>query len=265
MLFRGDAAYRELRSPATKVVFIYTTGGDAGWTDGWWEAREQGAVAAVRSVLKPAPVTLDVAKLNGHPIIRYTGPNNASYFLRLPDGNVKTGKGYPWTGYESLAQLRDGGRRITAVDKSTSYESWADLWQTLAAIVARERTQASGARAILNASDYDATCNPRDHIDHRTTGAAVRMFAADYDRVWFVGYDTKNRPVNLKRPAFTDKYSVFLAYSRAAYLASSLNGHATEMKYWEWQLWGPRSYSRSVKRGVLDGEKPACGDPTRTA
>src|SRR5215813_4072251 len=69
-----------------KVVFIYVTAGDAGQTNGWWEAREQGALAAVREALPSAPMTISVASFNGHPVLRYTCRNSVSYFFRLPDG-----------------------------------------------------------------------------------------------------------------------------------------------------------------------------------
>jgi hypothetical protein len=264
-LFRGEAAYRELISPTTKVVFIYTTAGDAGWTNGWWEAREQGAIAAVRSVIPRAPLTIDVAKFKSHPVVRYTSGNSVSYFLRLPDGNVKTGKGYPVTGNQSLAQLRSGAGTITAIDKSTTYESWADLWQTLQATVAYEKAQANAAVAVVNAPDYDIRCNPGDHTDHLTTGNAVRMFvAAEADRVWFVGYDTKNRPVNLGSPEVSSKFNIFLAYSRATWVASSLNGKPTEIRLRESRDWSLRSYYRFVKRNNPDLSNPPCaGAPPR--
>ena len=54
-LFRGEQAYRDLATPTKKVVFIYVTAGDAGQTNGWWEAREQGALAAVRELCHRFP------------------------------------------------------------------------------------------------------------------------------------------------------------------------------------------------------------------
>ena len=43
-LFRGQQAYKDLATSTNKVVFIYVTAGDAGRTNGWWEARERGAL-----------------------------------------------------------------------------------------------------------------------------------------------------------------------------------------------------------------------------
>src|SRR5947209_5394289 len=47
-LFRGERAYRDLRAPGLRVVFVYTTAGDSGDGPGasWWRARERGALAS---------------------------------------------------------------------------------------------------------------------------------------------------------------------------------------------------------------------------
>ena len=119
------------------------------------EARERGAVAAVRSGIGAAPVTIDYVRSNGHAIIRYTSRNSASYFLRLPDGQYRSGKGYPATNNESLTQLRDDGKPVSAVDKSTTYATWADFRQTLQAIMDLERTLVpSDNHPLVNAPDY---------------------------------------------------------------------------------------------------------------
>src|ERR1700761_6558189 len=45
-LFYGQQAFSDLIEPGARVVFIYTTAGDAGGSEDWWRAREQGALAA---------------------------------------------------------------------------------------------------------------------------------------------------------------------------------------------------------------------------
>src|SRR5262249_22378687 len=75
-LFQGNVAHSDLAKTDTRVVFIYATAGDAGRTDGWWEARERGAVASVRKAVGPSPLTVDVARFNDHPIQRYTCRNS---------------------------------------------------------------------------------------------------------------------------------------------------------------------------------------------
>jgi len=60
----------------------------------------------------PAPLVVDVARFNDHPIVRYSSRNSTSYFLRLPDGRYRSGTGYPRIGTSRLSQLRDGGKPV---------------------------------------------------------------------------------------------------------------------------------------------------------
>jgi hypothetical protein len=136
-LFRGNAGFQD----NARVVLISATAGDAGQTDGWWEARERGAVAAARKVVGPLPLSVDIAQFLGHPIVRYTSGNSVSYFLRLPDGAFRSGKGYPAYHNESLSQLRDNGKPVSAVDRSTTYRSWKGFWETFRAIADYERSR----------------------------------------------------------------------------------------------------------------------------
>ena len=94
-LFRGQQAYEDLATSTKKVVFIYMTAGDAGHTNGWWEAREQGAVAAVRESLPVAPMTISIASFKNHPILRYTCRNSVSYASTAMDFRPITINLYP--------------------------------------------------------------------------------------------------------------------------------------------------------------------------
>ena len=272
-LFRGNAAYRDLSNPNARVVFIYATAGDAGRTDGWWEARERGAVAAVRKAFAPSPLTLDVAQFNGHPIVRYSSANSVSYFLRLPDGRFRSGKGYPAYHNESLTQLRDSDAPVSAIDNSTTYRSWKDFWQTLQSIMDSERARVPAMlHPMVNAPDYFAadnsdpecasrdSCNRCDHPDHIAVGEALRQFVAGtYDRTWWVGYDSENRPENLKGAEFARKGELFFAYAAAVLDESTLNGKPAPPDLGEWHAWGARDYTRTVGWDQPDPVLPACG------
>jgi len=258
-LFRGEQAFADLQTPNLKVVFIYTTAGDAGRTDGWWEAREQGAVAAVRSALPKSPLQVDIAAFRSHPILRYTCGNSASYFLRLPDGDIRTGTGYVATGFQSIEQLRDSNKPVTAVDKSTTYTGWQDFCLTLKDILESERTRAGATHPRVNAGDYDDACDPDDHYDHRATADALRSFAAGtYERLWWVGYDSQNRPENLSGQALANKKAVFFGYGAEVLARTTLNGNPVQPSEGEWKLWGARSYYREVPYNKSDPTKPDC-------
>jgi hypothetical protein len=272
-LFRGNAAAKDLSNPAAKAVFIYATAGDAGRTDGWWEARERGAVAAVRKAIGPAPLIVDVARFNDHPVVRYSSGNSTSYFLRLPDGRYRAGTGYPAYRNESLSRLRDGGKPVSAVDNSTTYRSWTDFWQTLRAIMEHERSGVpAGTHPWVHAPDYAgvdnshqdcdarASCNRCDHPDHVAVGEALREFVSGtYNRAWWVGYDTQNRPENLTGAEFARKGEVFFAYSAAVLAETTLNGNPAPPDLEEWHAWGARDYVRTVNWDQPDPDSPTCG------
>jgi hypothetical protein len=230
-------------------------------------------VAAVRAAIGPAPLRIDVARFNDHPILRYTCRNTASYFLRLPDGKNRDGKGYPSDNYESLSQLRDSGKPVSALDKSTTYKTWKDFWQTLQAIMDYERSQVPAAsHPWVNAPDYGSidnthqdckspgVCNPCDHPDHKGMADALRQFVAGtYNRAWWVSYDSQNRAENLDGEKFAHKGEVFFAYATAVFAETMANGNAAQPDLEEWRAWGARDYVRIVNWDQPDPDNPKCG------
>ena len=273
-LFRGQQAYNDLVTPTKKVVFIYMTAGDAGQTNGWWEARERGALAAVREALPVAPMTTSIASFNRHPILRYACRNSVSYFFRLPDGN-DDGNGFPAFHNQSLSGLRDSDRPITAVDGSTTYNSWRDLWQTVKAAIDFEATDVQPQfTPVVNAADYDSVdlsdpecethskgrCDPCEHADHKATADALRNFVSEkYDRAWWVSYDTMHRPINLSGRDYEHKKDLFFAYGKAVLRETTLNGAPVKPLIDEWDQWGERNYFRTTPAGTPDVDSPVCG------
>ena len=103
-LFMNPNAYDDVRSPATRVVFVYVTAGDAGAGSGnagrtqpYYLARENGAKMSVMFMADadkvPERPESSTASVFGHLLHRWAYRNTASYFLRLPDGNMD-GTGY---------------------------------------------------------------------------------------------------------------------------------------------------------------------------
>ena len=219
------------------------------------------------------PLTIDIAPFRGHPIVRYASGNSASYFLRLPDGQFGSGKGYPAYNNESLSQLRDSGKPVSAVDKSTTYLSWTDFWQTIQAIADYERSRAPGVlHPRINAPDYFGSentspdcrtresCNRCDHPDHIAVGQALRLFVAGtYDRAWWVGYSSRTKPENLNGEGYAWKGEVFFAYAAAVLSETTSNGDPQPPNLFEWRSWGARDYFRSVAWDQPDPDVPVCG------
>ena len=245
-LFRGEQAFVDLNTPDARIVFIYTTAGDDGRTDGWLEAREQGAIASIKHAIGSPDLSIStsIEKINGHPITTYSYGNTISYCLRLPDGmpNGSTP--------QSLKALHDGSiSSSTAVDSSTSYDGWDDFCTTLEVIVRQETAASSSPHPWINASDYDALLTLGDHSDHLLTATALRRFADSFcSRAWWVSYDSMNRPVNLTDEACEHKKALFFAYANRVY--ELMPNNPPMQKEWDW--WGARSYCRLVPFGQPD-------------
>src|SRR5712692_478038 len=108
-LFMTPNAYRDMCRPDTKVVFIYTTTGEAGKGTSYWQAREKGALQSIRFALDtpdspPQDFVEGERDACGHPLYYCVYKNSVSYFLRLPDGRL-SGKGSEIYRYESLTKL----------------------------------------------------------------------------------------------------------------------------------------------------------------
>jgi hypothetical protein len=236
--FRGDHAYGDIVN-GVKTVFIYTSAGDAGRTDGWWEARERGAKATVQVPNPGQQPENTTVTIRGHFIRKFIYANTVSYFLRLPDGYMD-GSGYPSTNYQSLRKLRQGDPAypiITSVDGHDTYTSWADFCLTLKALMQSE-WEPTENHPTLNAPDYSDTWNPGDHADHLATAEALQTFViGTYWQALWIGYHTQDLPQNVWGDNYLTKEALYNAYSDAS----------GDVKPDEWAKWGPRSYYRVVE------------------
>lgn len=291
-LFGGEHAFADLQRGDRKVVFIHTTAGDAGETSGYWEAREQGAIASARAGALAGRTSQGMAgrtsqgmagctsqgtagrtsqrvERGGHPVVRIQCGCATLYFLRLPDGSPD-GTGYEATGEQSLSRLRDSGAPIAAVDGSTTYGTWRDFVDTLAAIVAHERAGLEGAPVQFHAADPSPATNPGDHADHTATSEAVQEIARGllftpaeapsppatgesppatpsvrHGITWWKTYCTDSLPPNLAGPPLAHKERLYRAYAAELERLTSLSGTPIVLGEGEWNLWGDRSYSRT--------------------
>jgi hypothetical protein len=240
LFFRGEGLFTDLHGEDAVTVQIVVSAGDAGRTDGWWEAREAGSVESLVGSLSPGKVDSGSVPVNGHVIQRYSAPTWAAYFLRLPDGNT-TGSGFPSTGNRTLGKLQSGAiPTLEAVDGSATYTGWNDFVDTLRAIVTADR--GTTEHPWVNTSDPDSNLNPNDHPDHYAASAAVRDFAPDegLNRLWWVSYDVANRAPNLGGYALDIKW--FLV-RMSGWMVFDATG--TPPNDEEWTMWGARSYNRS--------------------
>jgi hypothetical protein len=258
--FRGEQAFVDLRDANT--VFILTTAGDAGITDGWWQARDQGAMAAVMRAAPASQISADRVTIHGtgpHQISKASFGSGAIYFLRLPDAH--------------LSDLMNGGAGgLQAVDGSTTYASWEDFCETLKNIVVSECRAANYHHPWVNTSLYRSDpghwddpatpgINPGDHPDHTATGLAVRSFAAAFcHRAWWWSYSIRNRD-GMRIPdagAIGMKRRLFDAYSETVRSLFKQAGEPSDWKCWvqalspEWEHWGAFSHAELAAFGAPD-------------
>lgn len=253
LFFTGERLYDDLTDRHTFVVTICLTAGDAGVTDGWWEAREAGALAAVCQPQGHKEIVVDRRTFHGHAIQCYPVGKSVNYFLRLPDGGAGDadsggGKGFPAFHGQSLAQLREREKAMTTVDGSTTYTSWRDLTETLLAIVRFEKNNLT-ARDI-SVSDFDPARNPGDHSDHHLTSLAIESAAKveKIDRLLYLTYCTAGKDANLTGAVLAHKKAMFEAYrdevSRKGLHSLGLQGTSFDG---EWEGWGAKYYARTLK------------------
>ena len=215
-LFMGLNAALDVPGADSKTVFVHTTAGDAGLGTGtggtpvpYYLARENEALSAIRflanlGVVGAGPsAAVSINTINGKDLRRVAYRNTVAYFLRLPDGNVNGGRGYPSTGNQSLLLLSLGSiPQLSAIDGSATYSEWTDLVETLRGILLYE---AQGSPDVwINVPDTNPLINPSDHPDHVYTGLAMLDAIAPLQCVnaaLFTGYAAATMTLNLETDA----------------------------------------------------------------
>ena len=249
------------------LLFVYTTAGDAGQDISRWGAREQGAEASVRYIVGAgAPEgsgSVNFCYTAGqqvcHSIWTWTYGDTVSVFMRVPDGG-NHGGGFPSTGGQTMEKLRDGNiTSMSAVDGSTTYQSWADFYSTINAIIAAYTPYDSTTR--VNAPDIDRNrqtghfngCDPcEDHADHLGTGDAVWNatygMGTPWTRVLYIDYmiawADSRYPVNLDNASYAIKKALFMSYVNTTKALTGEDEYS-EMPYF-WENAFHREYSRTA-------------------
>ena len=250
-LFFGDRSAASVKT-ARKVVFVYTTAGDAGSTPDYWQAREAGAKASVDAISVADAWSCAPRTIEQHPIHRCAKANTVSYFLRLPDGN---GEGQGYNGRASLAHLRGSGRDVSAVDNSTTYTTWDDLIATVRGIIAEETAGQSDAETIVHSQDWEVLVNGGDHSDHIATGDLARAAAANraWNLFWYMGYQNVFENTNLSATAHAVKWRTIVAYD------DLLKGNYGSILGQRAEEWAARTIFRSEPSGSAWTYAPLAG------
>ena len=264
-LFYGHKAYEDALKPSTKIVFIYTTAGDAGRADGWWEAREQAALASVSCITSSQHVADTSAVLiNHHWITKHTLANSVSYCMRLPDGLPHGTGSETWLG-QSLHKLHRNNEPITAVDQSTTYTTWQDFCTTLEHLLKLEHDAAIPQECCwIHAPDHLSSINPDDHADHLASADAIHTISKmRYNCVWWLTYYTYYCPANLSATELCRKRAAFVSYGDKIEEITAGEHSSIVTNEIEWACWGNKAYSRTtlsnkpeLKKAPIDDHCP---------
>ncbi|CAK5052425.1 unnamed protein product [Aphanomyces euteiches] len=228
ILFMSSMFHQSIEDPSTKVVFIYTTAGDAGFGDWWWQAREAGAIAASQAWVEhfgrfsaePMVETVQIATSNGtiHRIRSFHVGNVVNYFFSIDE-----------RGFDALNAERHPVAPMD--DRAVPYSGRDDLKQTLAGVMALESNGMASiqvnTQTFLNATDAD------DHPLHRENGQLVRDVVDDHPtwrscvtRCYFFDYQHWLDDVNLPSPARQVQRYAWMRLSQAIFQ------HKPDLIFW---------------------------------
>jgi LmbE family N-acetylglucosaminyl deacetylase len=205
------------------VRTVYLTAGDAGFGEGYWIGRQQGAEAAYDTMLGlPNQVWVErIIDINTNHFAIIANPKGnksvSLIFLHLPDGNIN-GSGFAANGYESLSKLASNKiSTIHAIDKSSSYTSnqLVDALTTIMHVYQPTdiRTQSSyqGVKYI-------------DHSDHISVSSFVTRSYEQYKTVYpdqptpslnyYIGYPVHAMAPNVSGTDLDQKNAAFLAFGK---------------------------------------------------
>ena len=157
-LFMNPEAYNDLISQKNKVIFIITTAGDAGKSEVFWRAREEGMKSSILYCLdrkQPIHFTEGYKIIMKQPIAFWSVNSTKTYFLRLPDGGV-TGAGFKENECHNLKKLEDGTiPSLSSLDGSFTLFSWESFCAILKNIINAEYELCPG-KIVIKFLDPDA-------------------------------------------------------------------------------------------------------------
>lgn len=251
-LFMGLDAYRDMtQDQNTKVVFIYTTAGDASCRGrqldrAYYLARERGALNSIEFCMDTKSLhcgnNVTHPLVNNHQLRRYEYKNVVNYFLRLPDGCFGVG-----LKDQSLEFLKNGRiPEISAVDSSAAYLGWSDLRNTIRKIIEDESDSARDV--TVNIPETDRSINPGDHPDHVFTGMLVQEAIRDLpyaSQRLFVEYYGRQLPSNVSPEELALKSAI---YAVAEFGVTQNNGSSNWTR--DHVSWLGRNYSRFLASPV---------------
>ncbi|KAF0694009.1 Aste57867_15068 [Aphanomyces stellatus] len=218
-LFMSADVVAALQSPTTKVVFIYITAGDAAETNGWWEARELGTLAATKKMIHAAGrfdsmQARTKVVVSNKTITKVVLGNAVHYFMRI--------------GEDRLMDLFMGVPHIhaSAVDNPLDlYTTLIEIEGVVTALMELEVAASRPPTIRLGASEFKNFRPGDEQVDHQLhmwTGnlmanvvARHPLWSACVDQTYYFGYQRWLDLVNMEEHARLLQRSAWLRLSNA--------------------------------------------------
>jgi hypothetical protein len=224
LLFMNPDIRSEILAGGT-VRVVYVTAADSGRTDGYWQHREEGILAAYPRLLGVSDSWIEAdLDVLGKPVKVRTlvaRPTVSVAFLRLPNGSP-SGAGNPSQGFASIEKLWIGMiPSMTTVDDAGTY-SRQDLVDVLAALM--EQFEAASVVTLdssgLYASRRDGgvgTDFVGEHSDHVFSAffayKAQQQISREHGLRMYRAYDIGGEPANVSTADHQIKWDAFCAYA----------------------------------------------------
>ncbi|KDO30928.1 hypothetical protein SPRG_04831 [Saprolegnia parasitica CBS 223.65] len=198
-LFMAETVLQRLNATNSKAVFIYVTAGDANETNGWWEARETGTLAASKAWVEAlglfnSRIRIETIFLAQHSVHKATIGNAVHYFLRLTEAAVEA-----FMAHKKIPA-------VPPVDRpSERYRSLDDIKDVLHAIMHRESNRMPTVTVATHEfQGFAADDIGVDHELHERTGEMVdeivatsRDFGQCVSQTFYYGYQRWLHPRNM--------------------------------------------------------------------
>ncbi|KAF0693983.1 Aste57867_15096 [Aphanomyces stellatus] len=251
-LFMSAKYHESISDPSTKVVFVYTSAGDAGEGQQWRLARQLGTVAAstvwVDHVgLYNSQQLQDTVLVAGHDIARVSVGNIAHYFLCIREDNGNDEAGVFQFG---LLELLYGSNPVPPMDQPAAvYVNRAAFRDVLQGIFDLE---ANGIGAVE--IHGQAQENQNDHPLHVATGNLIEEIVASTKyaqcalQVYYYDYDVWTMDVNLISPVYELQRYAWMAQSQVI------------LDFWGDQNWSVHSdnLGRTYPRRTIPASVGSC-------
>ncbi len=257
LLFQSPDLQRALKR-GDCVTTVYLTAGDGGQGQGYWGARESGALAGYAQIMGRPTVdaswTRGSTSAGGHTIptaVLTDFPNVVQMFLRLPDGGYD-GTGFATYDRQSLQKLWTGALpSLRPVDGAPAYGK-QDLVATLTALMTQYRPD------VIRVQDYvpGEFVRGGDHSDHYASAffarAAHQQYTTPHQFVGYVDYRTETMPENVSGAELTAKQQAFYAYAAYDPVCDVSTGCAGS----QYANWLKRQYVAGSESGGSTANQP---------